>query len=115
MEEINWFYLLVITGIFLSACSQLLLKKSADQTHRNFLASMLNWRVILAYVIFFGSLFINITAMSNGVNLKDLPILESLGYVFVPILSFFVLKEKIETRTILSIACILIGIYIFYR
>lgn len=115
MEEVNWFYLLVITGIFLSASSQLLLKTSADQTHRNFLASMLNWRVILAYVIFFGSLFINITAMSKGVNLKDLPILESLGYVFVPILSFLVLKEKIELRTILSIVCILVGIYIFYQ
>lgn len=115
MEEINWFYLLVVTGIFLSACSQLLLKKSADQQHSNFLTSMLNWRVILAYAIFFGSLFINITAMSKGVNLKDLPILESLGYVFVPILSCVILKEKIELRTIISILCILVGIYIFYQ
>lgn len=76
---------------------------------------MLNWRVIFAYAIFFGALFINITAMSNGVNLKDLPILESLGYVFVPLLSFVILKEKIEQRTIISILCILIGIYIFYQ
>lgn len=76
---------------------------------------MLNWRVILAYAIFFGSLFINITAMSKGVNLKDLPILESLGYVFVPILSCVILKEKIELRTIISILCILVGIYIFYQ
>lgn len=110
----NWYYVLVISGIFLSACSQLLLKKSADQQHSNFLASMLNWRVILAYAIFFGSLFINITAMSHGVNLKDLPILESLGYVFVPILSFVVLKERIELKTLFSISSILVGIYIFY-
>lgn len=75
---------------------------------------MLNWRVIMAYAIFFASLFINITAMSQGVNLKDLPILESLGYVFVPLLSYWVLKEKITKRTLTSIALILIGIYIFY-
>lgn len=75
---------------------------------------MLNWRVITAYAIFFVSLFINITAMSQGVNLKDLPILESLGYVFVPLLSYLVLKEKFTKRMLTSTALILIGIYIFY-
>lgn len=114
MEEITLFYILVIAGIFLSACSQLLLKKSADKEHRNFLCSMFNWRVITAYAIFFGSLFINITAMSKGVKLKDMPILESLGYVFVPLLSYMVLNEKITKRTLVSIALILIGIFVFY-
>lgn len=114
MEKITLFYILVIAGIFLSACSQLLLKKSADRKHRSFLRSMLNWRVITAYTIFFGSLLINITAMSKGVKLKDMPILESLGYVFVPLLSYMVLKEKITKRTLVSIALILIGIYVFY-
>ena len=114
MEEITLFYILVITGIFLSACSQLLLKKSADREHRSFLRSMLNWRVITAYAIFFGSLLINITAMSKGVKLKDMPILESLGYVFVPLLSYMVLNERITKRTMVSIVLILIGIYVFY-
>ena len=114
MEKITLFYILVIAGIFLSACSQLLLKKSADRKHRSFLRSMLNWRVITAYTIFFGSLFINITAMSKGMKLKDMPILESLGYVFVPLLSYMVLMEKITKRTLVSIALILIGIYVFY-
>ena len=114
MEEITLFYILVIAGIFLSACSQLLLKKSADREHRSFLRSMLNWRVITAYAIFFGSLLINITSMSKGVKLKDMPILESLGYVFVPLLSYMVLKEKITKRTLVSIVLILIGIYVFY-
>lgn len=114
MEEITLFYLLVVAGIFLSACSQLLLKKSADREHRSFLRSMLNWRVIVAYGIFFGSLLINITAMSKGVKLKDMPILESLGYVFVPLLSYMVLKENITKRTLVSIMLILIGIYVFY-
>lgn len=114
MEEITVYYVLVVTGIFASACSQLLLKKSADKEDKGLIRSMLNRRVVTAYAIFFGSLFINITAMSKGVNLKDFPILESLGYVFVPLLSFLVLKEIISRRTLVSIAFILIGIYIFY-
>ena len=109
-----FFYALVVSRIFLSSCSQLLLKKSANKAHDNFLHTMLNWRVIVGYVIFFCSLLINITAMRNGVKLKDMPILESLGYVFVPILACLFLKEKITKRTLLSISLILIGIYIFY-
>lgn len=114
MGEITKFYILVVIGIFASSCSQLLLKKSADKNNVGLIRSMLNWRVIVAYVIFFGSLFINITAMSRGVQLKDLPILESLGYIFVPMLSYVVLKEKISKRTIVSIMLILTGIYVFY-
>ena len=75
---------------------------------------MLNWRVIVAYTIFFGSLLINITAMGKGVQLKDMSILESLGYIFVPLLSYLVLKEEITKRTLASMALILLGIYIFY-
>ena len=109
------FYLLIVTGIFASACSQILLKKSAEIKHRSFSALMFNWRVILAYAIFFGSLCINITAMSHGVNLKDLPILESLGYVFVPLLSYIFLKERITIYTLISILFIIVGIYIFFQ
>lgn len=75
---------------------------------------MLNWRVITAYAVLFGSLFINVTAMRKGVNLKDLPILESLGYVFVPLLSLVLLKEKIEKRTIVAMILIIAGIILFY-
>ena len=114
MEGITIWHAFIVGCIFASSCSQLLLKRSADRHHQTLWHSMLNWRVITAYAIFFVSLFINITAMSQGVNLKDLPILESLGYVFVPLLSYLVLKEKFTKRMLTSIALILIGIYIFY-
>lgn len=115
MDQVACFYCLVVCGIFACACSQLLLKKSADmEKGRGIVAIMLNWRVILAYAIFFGSLFINITAMSKGVNLKDLPILESLGYIFVPLLSWAVLKERISMRTLVSMLFIISGVCLFY-
>lgn len=115
MDQVIYLYGLVIAGIFACACSQLLLKKSAVREQgRGIISSILNWRVILAYAIFFCSLFINITAMSKGVNLKDLPILESLGYIFVPLLSFVVLKEHISLCTLVSMLFIISGVCVFY-
>ena len=108
------YYFIVILGIFACACSQILLKESADKNPKGWIREMLNWRVAVAYAIFFGSLLINITAMSKGVNLKDLPILESLGYIFVPVLSYLILKEKISKATIISMFLILSGIIVFY-
>lgn len=114
MEKVTIYFCLVLAGIIASSASQILLKKSADDSSKSFIPSMLNWRVIIAYCIFFSSLFINITAMSNGVNLKDIPILESLGYVFVPLFSYIFLKEAITQRVIVSVFLISVGIFIFY-
>lgn len=114
MSEIVLFYILVSIGVFLCACSQLLLKKSAERTHSNWIVSILNWRVLLAYGIFFGSLFVNITAMQHGVELKNIPIIESLGYIFVPLLSYFILKENLTKRIVASMLFILAGVIIFY-
>ena len=111
----NIFYLIVIAGIFASACSQILLKQSANQQYSHWVFEYLNWRVILAYAIFLGSTLINVFGLKNGVNLKDLPILESLGYIFVPILSLLFLTEKITKRTLTAMFIIFIGIIIFYQ
>ncbi len=107
-------YLFVILGIFACSCSQILLKNSATREHKNWLASMLNWRVILAYTIFFGSMLINVAAMRRGMNLKELPALEASGYIFVPILSFFFLQEKIGWQEIFAMLLIVGGIIVFY-
>ena len=106
-------YIAVILGIFACSCSQLFLKQSADSDHNSFLKSMLNWRVILAYTVFFTSLCVNIWAMKNGMGLKALPVLESLGYIFVPLLSLAFLKEKIDRRTVFAMCLIVIGIVVF--
>lgn len=75
---------------------------------------MVNVRVILAYSVFLLSVIINVIALGHGVNVKDLPILEALGYIFVPILSYIFIKEKITKRCATAILMILGGIIIFY-
>ena len=107
-------YLLVILGIFSCSLSQLFLKKSANREHKSKLFEVVNPLVIFSYGIFFCSLLINIWAMSKGVQLKEMAMLESLGYVFVPIMSFLVLKEHISRRTIIATLVVLLGIFVFY-
>jgi uncharacterized membrane protein len=107
-------YLLVVLGILACSLSQLMLKKSANLHHKSRILEILNIRVIISYIIFFGAMLVNIWAMSNGLKLKEMSRLESLGYIFVPILSFIVLKESVSMRTWLATLIIIIGITIFY-
>lgn len=107
-------YLFVILGILSCSLSQLLLKKSAKVGHSSKVYEVLNPMVIIAYAVFFCSLLVNIWAMSQGIQLKEMAMLESLGYVFVPILSFLILKEKISRRTICATLMVVLGIFVFY-
>lgn len=110
----TYYYFLVIAGVFAASCSQVLLKVSAVKNYRSKIQFILNWQVILAYCIFLGSLLINIYAFSHGVLLKDMPALESLSALFVPLLSSFILRESITKRTLGAFALIITGLWIFY-
>lgn len=107
-------YLLVVIGIFSCSLSQLLLKRSANKQYRSKMYELLNPLVMLAYFVFFCSLLVNIWAMGNGVELKEMAVLETLSFIFVPLLSFFVLKEKITKRVFFATLIVLLGIFVFY-
>lgn len=108
------YYICVILGIFACSLSQLMLKISANQKHNSKITEFVNPWVMLSYAIFFCSLLINIWAMNKGLQLKEMAILEALGYVFVPTLSYLFLKEQISWRTTGGIGMILLGIIVFY-
>ena len=78
-----------------SAVSQILLKQSANEEHASALREYLNWRVIVAYLIFGSVLLLNTYAYTQ-VDLKYGPVLDTFTYVFVLLLSFGVLKEKVS-------------------
>lgn len=82
--------------------------------HRNQLFEILNTQVTVAYLVLLGSLLVNIWAMSCGLQLKELAMLESLGYIFVPLLSLIILKEKITKRCVTAICIIVFGLIVFY-
>ena len=108
------YYILVISSVFLAACAQMLLKQGARQQYAKWWRQYVNGWVIGGYAIMFGTMVMNIFAMSKGVQIKELSIIESISYLFVPALSFFVFKEKLTWRKILAIAIIIIGVIVFF-
>ena len=96
-----------------SAVSQILLKQSANQEHESTLKEYLNWRVITAYLIFGAVLLVNTYAYTQ-VELKYGPVLDTFTYVFVLILSWLVLKEKITRGKLIGNLLIVAGVLSIY-
>ena len=107
-------YLLVILSVFLASGAQMLLKKGALQPHGSFLKEYLNPWVTGGYVILGLTLVLNIYAMSRGIQVKEVGIIESLSYLFVPLMSLLFFKERLTPRKILSIVIIIAGIAVFF-
>ena len=108
------YYLLVILSVFAAACAQMLLKEGARRYSGNFLRQYLNPWVIGGYSVMFGSMVVNIFAMSRGVQLKEMSIMESLSYLFVPCLAFVCFGERITCRKAIAIGVIMTGVIIFF-
>lgn len=107
------YYILYLASVTIAAFSQLLLKKSANRPHDSFLKEYLNPYVIGGYGLLVVSMLLTIGAY-RGLAYKNGPIIESLGYVLVMLLSGVFLKERITYRKIAGTALILTGILVFY-
>ena len=105
---------LVILSVFAAACAQMLLKQGARQGYSTFIRQYLNVWVVSGYAIMGGAMLLNIFCLSRGVMVKEISIIESLSYLFVPVLSLIFFKETITLRKICAIALIMIGIAIFF-
>ncbi len=101
-----------ILGVIISALAQVLLKKSADVERKNKLKEYLNFKTIFAYAIFFGATLCTVFAYKY-VPLSMGPILGTTEYIFVAILSYFLLKEKISKKKLIGLITIVIGVLIF--
>ena len=99
-------------GTFFTAFSQLLLKQSAGKTYRHPIFEYLNWRVITAYGIFVGVLFLNTYAYTH-VDMKYGAVIDTFSYVFVMLLSYFILKEKFTKGKLAGNLLIMTGIFIY--
>ena len=94
---------------FLSAVSQLILKKAADNPNYTGLRAYLNAPVILAYGLFFGCMVLNVVVLRT-LELTVASVLEASSYIYVMALSFFFLKEKITLRRLIGNIIIVVGI-----
>lgn len=106
------FSLIFIFGVFISAISQIILKKAAQKEYPNKIREYLNVRVIFAYIIFFGATLCTVWAYTV-IPLSLGPILESSGYLFVAVLSWLFLKEKISWKKMIGFGIIITGIIVY--
>lgn len=104
--------LFLLCGVFISAISQVMLKKAALKKYDNVVKEYLNPLVIFAYVLFVGTTFLSILAY-RGIPLSMGPILEATSYIYVTIFGVKIFGEKINKQKILALIFIIVGIVIY--
>lgn len=112
MKGLWVYYLLGLGSVLIADISQLILKKAAMRKYETWLRSYLNFPVIAAYGMFFVSTLLNLFALRK-LPLSMSPIWLSMGQVFVALLSYFVLRERITRRKLIGMALIICGILCF--
>ncbi|SKB65614.1 EamA-like transporter family protein [Lachnospiraceae bacterium] len=107
-----YYALLLLTGVFISSISQVMLKKAALKNYDNPIKEYLNPLVIFAYVLFVGTTFLSVFAY-KGIPLSMGPVLEATSYIYVTFWGVRIFGEKINKKKILAITLILLGIIIY--
>ena len=105
------YILIFLSASLISAFSQILLKTAAGQKYKSWIYEYLNPKVIIAYAIFFLATLITVYCY------KVLPLslgsmLESSGYVFVTVLGYLILKEKVSKQKILGMTLVILGVIV---
>ena len=108
----NVYVLIAISGVVIAGFSQILLKKGAMREHVSFLDDYLNLPVISGYTLMFAAVLVGMLSY-RGVQYMTVQIIESLGYILVPVLSYFFFGEKFTKNKVIGIAIILIGIAVY--
>ncbi len=103
------YIIIFLCSVFISSVSQIILKKSADVEYKNVLQEYMNIRVVVAYSMFFASTVLTMYAY-KGVPLSFGVLLEASGYIYVPVLSYLFLGEKITRLKIVGALLIILGI-----
>lgn len=108
------YYILVIVSVLAAAGAQMLLKQGAKKQYPTLVRQYLNPWVIGGYGIMGASLLLNIFCLGHGVQVKEISIIESLSYLFVPLLSWFFFQESITWKKAGAIAVIMVGVVVFF-
>lgn len=100
-------------AVIVSVASQMLLKRGATKQHKSFLSEYFNPWVISGYLLLIGSTLLIIFAY-RGVDYKNGPVIEALGYLLIMFLSRIFFGEKITKKKLIGNLIILAGVIVFY-
>ena len=105
---LNKYVLILVFSVFVASCSQILLKIASGKEHDSIIKEYWNPQVIIGSGMMFASTILTILAF-KGLDYKNGPIIESVGYIFIMILSRIFLKEKISIKERICIGTIIIS------
>ena len=109
----NYLYIgIFLISVLVSSVSQILLKISAGKTYDSKIKEYLNAPVIIAYGLFFLSTVVTVLAYKY-VDLSLGPVLEATGYIWVTLLGYLILREKVSRKKLLGLIVIIVGIIVF--
>ena len=114
MSNLQICILIMICSELIASSSQILLKKSAGIRYDSWLREYLNKWVIAGYLMLFVSMLLTIRAYAYADSYMNVPVLETMGYIFVMLLGRIFFGEKIKRNKIAGMILILTGILIFY-
>lgn len=103
---------LLLLGVFISAISQVMLKKAAMKIYTSAIREYLNPLVIFAYVLFVGTTLLSILAY-RGIPLSMGPVLEATSYLYITFFGVTIFKEKINRKKMLALGLIIAGILVY--
>lgn len=102
----------LLAGVFISAISQVMLKKAALKEYDSPIKEYVNPIVIFAYVLFVGTSFMSIYAY-KGIPLSMGPVLEATSYIYVTIFGVKLFGEKLNGKKIIALLLIVVGICVY--
>lgn len=111
--EFNIYFGLYVCSVVLAAVSQIFLKISAGRKHKSTIREYVNPFVFSGYALTGISMLLTIFAF-RGMEYKNGPIIESLGYILVMIFGIFLFKERLTKKKLAGTILILLGIYVYY-
>ena len=88
----------LLLGVFVSAISQVMLKKSAMKQYDSKIKEYMNPLVIIAY---------------KGIPLSMGPILEATSYIYVTFFGVKIFGEKLNLRKVVAMGLIIFGIIVY--
>lgn len=103
---------ILLIGVFISALSQVILKKAALKHYDSIIKEYLNPLVIIAYVMFLGTTFLTIIAYKE-VPLSLGAVLQTSSYIYITLFGVVIFKEKINRKKIAALSLIILGILIY--
>ena len=102
---------ILLLGVFISAVSQVMLKKAAMRQYDSGLREYLNPLVIFAYVLFVGTTLLSILAY-RGIPLSLGPVLEATSYLYVTFFGVVIFHEKLNRKKLVALVFIISGILV---